>query len=147
MRTGTTEGFCGFSSARKQRNGRARTDDDCVKTARVQVPKPVAQSMAPATCIVRSSSTCAPTYGMAVAPPRRGQGDHSRVPTDSSPARRMRTGEGVHTYLTVTSPPGVSRPASHVLHIVRANGCCSGVVASCAIAVPPRSYVNCTAPV
>ena len=69
------------------------------------------------------------------------------VPTDSSPALRMRTGEGLHTYLTMTSPPGVSRPASHVSHIVRANGCCSGVVASCAIAVPPRLYVSCTAPV
>ena len=45
------------------------------------------------------------------------------------------------------NPPGVSCPASHVpRHIVRANGCCAGVVASCAIAVPPRSYVSCTAP-
>ena len=32
-------------------------------------------------------------------------------------------------------------------HNVRANGCCVDDVASCAIAVPPRSYVSCTAPV
>ena len=53
----------------------------------------------------------------------------------------------MRTYLAATSPPGMSCPASHVPHIVRANDCCSGVVASRAIAAPPRSYVNCTAPV
>ena len=30
---------------------------------------------------------------------------------------------------------------------MRTNGCCVGDVASCAIAVSPRSYVSCTAPV
>lgn len=44
------------------------------------------------------------------------------------------------------SPPGVSCPTSHdPAQIVDANGWSWGVVGSCAIAAPNRSYVNCTA--
>jgi hypothetical protein len=45
-----------------------------------------------------------------------------------------------------TSPPGVSCPTSHdPAQIVDANGWSWGVVGSCAIAAPQRSYVNCIA--
>lgn len=45
------------------------------------------------------------------------------------------------------SPPGVSCPASQdPLQIVDANGWLGGVVASCVIAAPPRSYVSWRAP-
>lgn len=44
------------------------------------------------------------------------------------------------------SPPGVSCPTSQdPAQIVDANGWSWGVVGSCAIAAPNRSYVNCTA--
>lgn len=45
-----------------------------------------------------------------------------------------------------TSPPGVSCPTSHdPAQIVDAYGWSWGVVGSCAIAAPQRSYVNCMA--
>ena len=86
----TIEAICGVSSARKQRSGRARMDDGCANTAHVQVPAPIAPRTAPTTCNVRSSSTCAPSYRMAVVSPRQGQDDHGRVSTGPKHTQALR---------------------------------------------------------
>ena len=75
---GTIEAICGVSSAREQRNGRARTDDGWVNTAHVQVPRPSRRAWRPRPASYGPPLTSAPTPRMAVAPPRRGQGDHSK---------------------------------------------------------------------
>ena len=107
-------------------------------------PSPILPSMAPATCIVRSSVNVRTPIPRPAVAPRQDKGEHGRAPI--GPIKRIVCLDQCSANAVTR---GVAQSIGHQLsRITRPlphrgmNGCCAGVVASDAIAVPRRSYVS-----